>query len=71
MCFPQVTHHSLLYETAPVGITDQPAFLNGAVAATTQLPPRELLRALKAVEVREVPVPGSLLQVFCFVSLVR
>jgi 2-amino-4-hydroxy-6-hydroxymethyldihydropteridine diphosphokinase len=37
-------------ETEPVGITDQPEFLNGALALDTTLSPRELLDALLAVE---------------------
>lgn len=41
---------SAVYETAPLYVTDQPAFLNMAVRARTALPPRELLRALKELE---------------------
>jgi 2-amino-4-hydroxy-6-hydroxymethyldihydropteridine diphosphokinase len=41
---------SAVYETAPLYVTDQPAFLNMAVRARTALPPRELLRALKEME---------------------
>lgn len=41
---------SAVYETAPLYVTDQPAFLNMAVRATTTLPPVELLKALKAME---------------------
>jgi 2-amino-4-hydroxy-6-hydroxymethyldihydropteridine diphosphokinase len=41
---------SSLRETDPVGVTDQPAFLNGAVAVETTLAPRELLDALLRVE---------------------
>ncbi len=41
---------SSLRETEPVGITDQPAFVNGAVALETTLPARELLDALLRVE---------------------
>ncbi|MGE5476530.1 MAG: 2-amino-4-hydroxy-6-hydroxymethyldihydropteridine diphosphokinase [Bacteroidales bacterium] len=41
---------SAIYETAPLYVTDQPAFLNMAVRATTRLPPMELLRALKHME---------------------
>jgi 2-amino-4-hydroxy-6-hydroxymethyldihydropteridine diphosphokinase len=37
-------------ETAPVGVGDQPPFLNAAIAATTVLPPRELLDTLLAIE---------------------
>jgi 2-amino-4-hydroxy-6-hydroxymethyldihydropteridine diphosphokinase len=43
---------SSLYETEPVGVTDQPAFLNLAVAAHTDLAPRQLLEAVKRVERR-------------------
>ena len=52
----QVTHRSRLYESAPAYVTDQPRFLNGAVVATTRLPPLGLLDQLKAVEVRVVAV---------------
>jgi 2-amino-4-hydroxy-6-hydroxymethyldihydropteridine diphosphokinase len=41
---------SSLSETEPVGVTDQPAFVNGALALETELPPRELLDALLRVE---------------------
>jgi 2-amino-4-hydroxy-6-hydroxymethyldihydropteridine diphosphokinase len=41
---------SELRETDPVGVTEQPAFLNGAVALETELAPRELLESLLAVE---------------------
>lgn len=41
---------SSLYETAPVGVTDQPAFLNLAVVGETGLTPDELLAHAKAVE---------------------
>jgi 2-amino-4-hydroxy-6-hydroxymethyldihydropteridine diphosphokinase len=41
---------SELRETDPVGVTEQPAFLNGAVAVETELSPRELLASLLAVE---------------------
>jgi 2-amino-4-hydroxy-6-hydroxymethyldihydropteridine diphosphokinase len=37
-------------ETEPVGYVDQPRFLNAAVAVETELPPRELLDRLLAVE---------------------
>ena len=43
---------SELRETEPVGVIDQPAFLNGAVALETELPPRELLDVLLSVERR-------------------
>src|SRR5207344_2858452 len=37
-------------ETDPVGVLDQPPFLNGAVAIDTMLAPSELLAALLEVE---------------------
>lgn len=43
---------SALYETAPVGITDQPLFLNAAAMVRTSLPPEALLDILLAVEMR-------------------
>ena len=42
---PGVVAVSALRETDPVGVTEQPAFLNGAVALETELSPRELLDA--------------------------
>ncbi len=47
---PGVVAVSQLRETDPVGVVDQPAFLNGATALETELSPRELLDALLAVE---------------------
>ena len=41
---------SPLYETAPWGMTDQPAFLNAAALVETNLPPRALLDAILSVE---------------------
>jgi 2-amino-4-hydroxy-6-hydroxymethyldihydropteridine diphosphokinase len=41
---------SRLRETDPVGVTDQPMFLNGAVALETALSPGELLDALLRIE---------------------
>ena len=41
---------SSLYRTAPWGKTDQPAFVNAAVALDTTRSARELLRALKTLE---------------------
>jgi 2-amino-4-hydroxy-6-hydroxymethyldihydropteridine diphosphokinase len=41
---------SSLYETAPVGPQDQPAYLNAVCRGTTGLRPRALLRHLQAVE---------------------
>lgn len=41
---------SPLYESAPWGVTDQPPFLNLAVALRTTLAPRELLALCKSIE---------------------
>jgi 2-amino-4-hydroxy-6-hydroxymethyldihydropteridine diphosphokinase len=41
---------STLRETDPVGVVDQPRFLNGAARVETDLSPRELLDVLLAVE---------------------
>jgi 2-amino-4-hydroxy-6-hydroxymethyldihydropteridine diphosphokinase len=41
---------SQVFETAPLYVTDQPAFLNMAVKIRTQLAPRDLLAALKSLE---------------------
>jgi 2-amino-4-hydroxy-6-hydroxymethyldihydropteridine diphosphokinase len=46
----EVVAVSTLRETDPVGVVDQPRFLNGAVAVETELAPRELLERLLAVE---------------------
>src|SRR5918992_2896192 len=46
----EVLELSQLRETAPWGVIDQPAFLNGAVALETTLSPRELLDVLLPVE---------------------
>jgi 2-amino-4-hydroxy-6-hydroxymethyldihydropteridine diphosphokinase len=45
-----VTKVSSLYETTPVGYTDQADFLNMVVIVETSLPPTELLAACLAVE---------------------
>ena len=41
---------SQLRETKPVGVVDQPLFLNGAVVLDTSLSPRELLDRLLEIE---------------------
>ena len=41
---------SSLRETDPVGLLDQPPFLNGVAVLETSLPPGEVLRILLAVE---------------------
>lgn len=46
----QIIHASPLYETAPVGKIDQPAFLNQAVEIRTGLAPEDLLTRLLQIE---------------------
>lgn len=46
----QLVAVSQLRETDPVGVLDQPRFLNGAAAVETTLLPRELLDALLRIE---------------------
>ncbi len=46
----EITRRSSVYETEPVGVEDQPWFLNQALAARTDLPPRELLAVCKRIE---------------------
>jgi 2-amino-4-hydroxy-6-hydroxymethyldihydropteridine diphosphokinase len=45
-----VVARSSLYRSEPWGVLDQPPFVNAAVLLETSLPPRELLRKLKAIE---------------------
>ena len=47
---PGVVAVSQLRETDPVGVVDQPRFLNGAVRLETDLSARQLLDALLAIE---------------------
>jgi 2-amino-4-hydroxy-6-hydroxymethyldihydropteridine diphosphokinase len=47
-----VVKRSGLYRTKPWGVIDQPDFMNAVVALDTQLDPRALLAALKALERR-------------------
>jgi 2-amino-4-hydroxy-6-hydroxymethyldihydropteridine diphosphokinase len=46
----RITACSSLYSTAPVGVTDQPRFLNAALTLETALSPFELLGALLTFE---------------------
>ncbi len=48
--YGSVVARSSLYPTAPVGIQDQPEFLNAVILLQTELPPRELLTALLNIE---------------------
>ena len=47
-----LTATSALYRTAPVGICDQPEFINAAARIETELTPEALLDALLAIEQR-------------------
>jgi len=46
----RVTARSAVYETAPMYVADQPAFLNMAVQGETELAPDALLAHLKGIE---------------------
>jgi 2-amino-4-hydroxy-6-hydroxymethyldihydropteridine diphosphokinase len=46
----RVGGRSSLYSTAPVGIAEQPRFVNAVVALETELEPRQLLSELLAIE---------------------
>lgn len=46
----RVTRCSSVYETAPVGLKEQPPFLNMVIEIETSLPPRALLDAMLGVE---------------------
>ncbi len=46
----EVTARSSLYETAPVGMTEQPAFINAVAALRTEDSPETLLERLLAIE---------------------
>jgi 2-amino-4-hydroxy-6-hydroxymethyldihydropteridine diphosphokinase len=45
-----VKHASSIYETAPVDYLDQAWFLNSVLEAETDLPPQELLRRMREIE---------------------
>lgn len=55
-------HVSPFYDTAPVGVVEQPRFLNGIATGTTDASPRAALERLLAIE-RELgrtrPFPGA------------
>jgi dihydropteroate synthase/2-amino-4-hydroxy-6-hydroxymethyldihydropteridine diphosphokinase len=46
----QLIKTSFLYHTAPMYVTDQPPFLNGAIQIETNLPPLKLLKRMKRIE---------------------
>ena len=45
-----VVASSSFYETEPVGVTEQPKFINAAAKVETSLGPRELLKKIKSTE---------------------
>jgi 2-amino-4-hydroxy-6-hydroxymethyldihydropteridine diphosphokinase len=57
----EVVALSMLRETEPIGVGEQPRFLNGAVALDTTLTARELLDRLLEIEQRfgRVRIPGE------------
>jgi 2-amino-4-hydroxy-6-hydroxymethyldihydropteridine diphosphokinase len=59
----KLVKQSSLYQSDPVGYTDQPDFINAAVEISTQLPPEKLLEALLSIEKnagRERPFANAL-----------
>jgi len=57
--FARVEAVSRLYETAPVGLEDQPPFLNAVCCVTTGLEPAALFRFLKNLEAEIGRRPGG------------
>lgn len=55
----RVERLSAVYESAPMYVTDQPPFLNMALAGTTELAPRDLLVLLKGLESALGRAPGT------------
>jgi 2-amino-4-hydroxy-6-hydroxymethyldihydropteridine diphosphokinase len=55
----RIVAESPIYETPPWGYLDQPAFLNQAVEAQTELSPQELIAHLKGLEKMLGRVPSS------------
>lgn len=46
----RISRISSLYETAPIGYTDQPDFINAVVSIETDLPPEQLLDTILQIE---------------------
>ena len=60
--FIQSLRHSSFYDTAPVGVGEQPIFLNAVAVGETSLSARDLLATLLDIEKRfgrERPFPGA------------
>ncbi len=47
-----VIRRSALYVTTPLGVTDQPDFVNAAAVVFSAMPPKALLTVLKRIEVK-------------------
>lgn len=45
-----VVGHSSLYRSAPVGVADQPDYINAVIELSTSLPPDRLLQAMLDIE---------------------
>jgi 2-amino-4-hydroxy-6-hydroxymethyldihydropteridine diphosphokinase len=54
----KVTKRSSMIETEPWGVEEQPMFINMAVESDTELPPEELLKLLKEIEIKLGRKPG-------------
>ena len=52
LAVPRIELHAVssVYETAPIGYTDQPPFLNAVFSVRTDLPPQDLLHAMQRAE---------------------
>jgi 2-amino-4-hydroxy-6-hydroxymethyldihydropteridine diphosphokinase len=55
----QIKKISSVYETDPVGNTDQPLFLNLVCQVNTMLAPQELLTLVKGIELKLGRMPGK------------
>jgi len=55
----RIDRESSIYETEPVGLQDQPWFLNQAVVVETELRPGNLLKTLKAIEADMGRISGT------------
>lgn len=51
---------SSVYETDPVGVSDQPGFLNACCVGVTEHTPEDLLRELKRIETEAGRRPGGI-----------
>jgi 2-amino-4-hydroxy-6-hydroxymethyldihydropteridine diphosphokinase len=46
----EIVRMSSIYETSPVGIPDQPRFLNAVIEVSTRLVPRDVLKEVRKIE---------------------